>query len=41
VSLLDAEASILPMSQTNRLIVAGPEAAIKEAADLIEQLDVE
>ncbi len=40
VSLLDSEASILPLSQTNRLIVAGPEAAIKEAADLIEQLDV-
>ena len=38
---LGTEARILPLQQTNRLIVAGPDAAIKEVAELIEELDVE
>ena len=38
---LGTEARILPLTQTNRLIVAGPDAAIKEVADLVEELDVE
>jgi beta-lactamase regulating signal transducer with metallopeptidase domain len=38
---LGTEARILPLAQTNRLIVAGPDAAIKEVAELIEELDVE
>jgi len=38
---LGTEAHFLPLKQTNRLIVAGPETVVKEIADLIEQLDVE
>jgi type II secretory pathway component GspD/PulD (secretin) len=38
---LGTEARILPLTQTNRLIVAGPDAALKEVADLVEELDVE
>lgn len=38
---LDIDANILPLTQTNRLIVTGSDAALKEVADLIEQLDVE
>ncbi len=32
---------ILSLMQTNRLLISGPDAAIKEVAELIEQLDVE
>jgi hypothetical protein len=38
---LGTEARILALPQTNRLIVAGPDAALKEVAELIEELDVE
>ncbi len=38
---LGTEARILSLGQTNRLIVAGPDAALKEIAELIEELDVE
>jgi beta-lactamase regulating signal transducer with metallopeptidase domain len=38
---LGTEARILPFGQTNRLIVAGADAAIQEVAELIEELDVE
>lgn len=38
---LGLDARVLALEGTNRVIVAGTEAALKEAADLIEQLDVE
>jgi beta-lactamase regulating signal transducer with metallopeptidase domain len=38
---LDLDARVLPLTQSNRLIVTGSDAALKEVADLIEQLDVE
>ncbi len=38
---LGLDARVLALEGTNRVIVAGTEAAVKEAADLIEQLDVE
>jgi beta-lactamase regulating signal transducer with metallopeptidase domain len=38
---LGLDARVLSLEGTNRVIVAGTEAAVKEAADLIEQLDVD
>jgi beta-lactamase regulating signal transducer with metallopeptidase domain len=38
---LALDARVLALEGTNRVIVAGTEAALKEAADLIEQLDVD
>jgi hypothetical protein len=38
---LGINARILPLSKTNRLIVAGPDAVVKEIAELIAELDVE
>ena len=38
---LGLDARVLALEGTNRVIVAGSEAAVKEAADLIEQLDVD
>jgi type II secretory pathway component GspD/PulD (secretin) len=38
---LGLDARVLALEGTNRVIVAGTEAALKEATDLIEQLDVD
>jgi beta-lactamase regulating signal transducer with metallopeptidase domain len=38
---LGLDARVLALTETNRVIVAGTEAAVKEAAELIEQLDVD